>query len=255
MKKLHRYIHFTIFLLLSCSALLGSNIQENEFGVDLPIGIKAKNIIQLIAPKVDPNLVTLVGMKKWPHKENTYLAIICLSRSKEDFSDDTSYCSQKQCCNSGYSGTEESERPKIVYLSMLEFKDTLKLIASYPSPLNVRTTWKDSNIESPDGDKNSYLSPGSYDKFDFANYKISDTQTAFGIRVGWRTMYSGGGGYFSALLLFKVDGNKIVNILSEPMAESGIAGSGPENKNSYNSRFKKCGIFRLESISSHPTFV
>ena len=28
-----------------------------------------------------------------------------------------------------------------------------------------------------------------------------------------------------------------------------------EIKTSANSRFKKCGIFRLESISSHPTFV
>jgi hypothetical protein len=26
-------------------------------------------------------------------------------------------------------------------------------------------------------------------------------------------------------------------------------------KTADNSRFKKCGIFRLESISSHPTFV
>jgi hypothetical protein len=161
-------------------------------------------------------------MKKWPYKENTYLVIICVSRDKGNYSNDSLFADGKQCCNAGYGGVNESRNPKIVYLSLIEYVDKLKLIGSYPGALDIKTSWKYSNIEPPDQDT-SYLNPGNYDRFDFANYKVSDNQVAFGIRVGWRTMYSGGGGYFTALLLFIVQGDKIVNILSEPTDEDGMS--------------------------------
>jgi hypothetical protein len=54
-------------------------------------------------------------------------------------------------------------------------------------------------------------------EFDFAQYKINNTQTAFGLRLGWGESYSGGNAYFESLALFMIDKDRIVNILSEPM--------------------------------------
>lgn len=223
MKRLTRYLLFQIFFVMFNYSLFAICGPENGFGTELPEGVKPGDVIQLIAPDIDTSLVTLVGMKKWPHKENTYIAIICVSTSKEDYSTDSVFSDGKQCCNAGYGGVNESENPKIVYLSMIEFTDSLKLVASYNGPLDIVTSWKYSNIEAPDFNTDSYLNPGNYDEFDFAKYKISDNQVAFGIRVGWQTMYSGGGGYFGALLLFKVQGTEIVNILSEPIDEEGMS--------------------------------
>ncbi len=223
-KRLHRLLGLQIILLLSVSRLTAQSGPEKGFGTDLPSGVKAIDIISLVAPDVDTSLVTLIGMKKWPYKQNTYLAIVCVSRSSKDYSADTLFSDGKQCCNAGYGGTNESENPKIVYLSMIEYVDKLKLTAAYPGPLDIKTSWRYSNIESPEQDSTSNLNPGNYDCFDFANYKVSDSETAFGIRVGWRTMYSGGGGYFKALMLFIVQGDKIINILSEPTDEEGMSG-------------------------------
>jgi hypothetical protein len=223
MKRLHGLLALQIFFILSISQLLAQSEPDKGFGTELPLGVKPIDVIRLIAPYIDKSLVTLIGMKKWPYKENTYMAIICVSRSKSDYSTDSAYSNGKQCCRAGYGGSNESENPKIVYLSMIEFIDRLNLIASYPVPLNIRTSWIHSNIMSPDHDSTSNLNPGIYDRFDFANFKVSDNQVAFGIRVGWRTMYSGGGGYFSALMLFIVQGDKIVNILSEPTDEDGMS--------------------------------
>ncbi|PZO43233.1 MAG: hypothetical protein DCF19_04570 [Pseudanabaena frigida] len=65
---------------------------------------------------------------------------------------------------------------------------------------------------------NSNLLPsGKYEHFDFAPFKISDTQIAFGLRVTHSESYSGGYGYFEDLALFIVDSNRIINIFSEPM--------------------------------------
>ena len=223
MNRLLRLSALQLFFILSISPLLAQSEPDKGFGPELPLGVKPSDVIQLIAPNIDTSLVTLIGMKKWPYKENTYLAIICVSRSKKDYSTDSLFSDGKQCCNAGYGGVNESENPKIVYLSMVEYTDKLKLIALYPGPLDVKISWRHSNIGTPDQDSTSYFNPGNYDRFDFANYKVSDNQVAFGIRVGWRTMYSGGGGYFSALMLFIVQGDKIVNILSEPTDEDGMS--------------------------------
>ena len=223
MKDLIRFIlNLSIFLIFLPNLLLYG--QDNDFGTEIPLGVRANDILQLVAPNCDTSLVTLIGMKKWRYKSDTYLAIVCVSRSKDDFSTESLFCHVKQCCNAGYGRVNESEHPKVVYLSMIENKERLRLIASYTGPLDIKTSWEYSNIESPDRFGETYLNPGNYDKFDFANYKVSDNDIAFGIRVGWRTMYSGGGGYYSALMLFIVKGGKIINILSEPTDEEGMSG-------------------------------
>ena len=226
--------------LLLVGFLIGFSFEEalgqaKAFGTELPVGVESQAIIKLMTPDIDPSLVTLVGMKKWPHRPNTYLAIVCAARSRADFSNDSLYAGGVPCCNAGYGGVQESETPKLVYLSMLEYTDDLKLIASYPGMLDVKTCWKHSNMEAPNYESEDFLNPGSYDRFDFAKYKISDDQIAFGIRVGWRNMYAGGGGYFQALMLFMVQGSTIVNVLSEPISEEGMS-SGEWNADGTRSK-------------------
>jgi hypothetical protein len=198
----------------------------DNLGVFLPEGVTSEKLIKLIAPpNTDFSLVTLVGMKKWPYKKDTYAAIACFSPDKREFKTDTSFSSSKLCCNSGYGGFEEARTPKKVYLALVEYTDELKVIAKYNGPLDVKTCWENSNIDNDNINKTDSIYPGSYDRFDFAKYKVSDDKIGFGIRVSWQVMYAGGGGYFQALMLFIVNNDKIINILSEPMGESGISGT------------------------------
>ena len=69
-----------------------------------------------------------------------------------------------------------------------------------------------------DGDsKEINLIPEEYMRFDFAPFKLTDTDTTMGLRVGWNEGYAGGTGYFEALALFKIDGTRLINVISEPI--------------------------------------
>lgn len=70
-------------------------------------------------------------------------------------------------------------------------------------------------------------------RFDFARYKISVTATAFGLRVSWYSMTSGGGVDFTGLMLFTAENRTITSVFSEPMGEEGISGTSPETKSSW----------------------
>jgi hypothetical protein len=223
----------SLFVFILCQNGISSEIQENGFGILLPKGVTSKEIIDLISPRTDASLATLVGMKKWPYRRNAYIAIVCLAPDRKEYETDTSYSNGRPCCHAGYGGFNASKNPSTVFIGMIEYQKELKLVALHDGPLAVYTNWENSNIEPSDIEKTDSVYPGIYDKFDFANYKVSDNQTAFGIRVAWRVMYAGGGGLFYGLMLFVVKENKIINIFSEPIEESGLSGSGPEDKSSW----------------------
>ncbi len=58
--------------------------------------------------------------------------------------------------------------------------------------------------------------PEEYVRFDFAPFKLTDTDTATGLHFGWNDGHAGGTGYFEALALFKIDDTRLINVLSEP---------------------------------------
>jgi len=195
--------------------------KDYDFGTSIPEGLASKEIISLLAPKADPSLTTLIGFKKWPYLQNSYMAIVCLSSNRKEYESDTLYTNGMPCCKGGYGdGSESGYNPKEVYLAMVEYsqndKTKLKLVASYGKPLDVYTNWRNSQLDAPMYAENDSLLPYEYQGFDFAKYKVSDNEIAFGIRVNWREMYAGGGADFQAIMLFVVNGNKIINILSEP---------------------------------------
>ena len=209
-----------VIALLGEARLFASENGENGFGIALPEGVTSHEIMRLVAPGADSTLATLVGMKKWPYRQNTYIAIVCCAPDREEFKTDTAY--GRNCCNAGYGGFNESANPSQVYLGMVELREKPVLVAASRGPLKVLTSWENSNIESEVG-KGDSVSPGIYDLFDFAKYKVSDSQIAFGMRVGWRVMYAGGGGMFYGLMLFMARRGEIVNIFSEPIGEEGMS--------------------------------
>ena len=199
------------------------------FGSTLPAGWTAKTVAQLVAPGKDAALATLVGVKPWPHRSNTFVAIVCLAANKVDHDNDLKFNDGKPTCAATIGGGKEgSDTPKQVHLAMLEYQpgDTApKLVASYGKALDVTTSWTSSGMQAPESAENKPILPGDYLRFDLAPFKISATETAFGIRVGWSQSYSGGGAEYQALMLFAQDGSRLVNILSEPIYYSeNIAG-------------------------------
>jgi hypothetical protein len=178
-------------------------------------------------------LATLIGLQKWPQKEDTYVGIVCLAPDKKSRANDLDYCQGTGCCRAGYGGFNEAKEPRRVFIGVVEYKDRLKLVASSGGPLSVLTNWQQSNIDPNDDVNADGVYPGIYKGFDFAPYKVANDQIAFGIRVGWQVMYGGGGGMYDALMLFLVRGDKIVNVLSEPIGESGMSGGAAEEKRTW----------------------
>ena len=188
------------------------------FGTSLPPGLGAKSIVQLVAPGKDSSLATLVGMKAWPYRTDAYIAIVCFAKDKAEYEAAKRYNAGRPSCHG----------PAEVHLAMLEYgtKDAApKLIAGYGRPLDITTSWQYSKLEGPFAAECRAIVPVEYSRFDFAPFKISSTATAFGMRVGWDEGYAGGGADFQALLLFALDGARLVNVLSEPIYYSkNIAG-------------------------------
>jgi hypothetical protein len=202
-------------------------LQSDEFGTNLPAGLEARKIADLLAPGRDGSLATLIGAKQWPYHPGWYVAIACFAQSKAEHDSDLRYKNNKPSCSKYYDGNGYYDKP--VYLGIIEYRPEEglpKLIASYGKPLDVRTSWKYSFLPGPQGkfdvpdSGESDLLPEDYVRFDFAPYKLNASETAFGLRLAWNDMYAGGGGRFEALSLFKLADGKLINILSEPVSFS-----------------------------------
>ncbi|MEY3880588.1 MAG: hypothetical protein RIQ94_1384 [Pseudomonadota bacterium] len=205
---------------------MSGTAKPDGFGALLPTGLTAKEIVALIAPTEDLGLATLVGAKAWPYRPNSFVAIACFAKTKAVFDSDKDY-NKEPACKRDYDPNQKNGIQYVdqsVYLGVLEYKaDAIKpaLIASYGKPLDIKTSWKSSQLEGPSQDVDEgdeiNLMPEEYMRLDFALFKLTDTDTAIGLRLGWNEGYAGGSGYFEALSLFKIDGTQLINILSEPI--------------------------------------
>jgi hypothetical protein len=206
------------------------------FGTTLPSGVSAKEIVQLIAPDEDHALATLVGMKAWPHAANTYIAIACIASSREKYERDMQDSGGKPTCQASREKSSQSYQPKSVYLAVLEYQSngmTPKVIASYGKPLDIKINWRNSNLDAP----SIAHSIEKYTRFDFSPFKTAVNETAFGIRIGWTGKDPEENpeedADYQALMLFTQSGNKIINILSEPIYYSNNAAEHGSDRTTY----------------------
>jgi len=205
---------------------MSGTAKPDGFGILLPARLTAKEIVALIAPGEDAGLATLVGAKAWPYRPNSFVAIACFAKTKAVF-DSGKEVSKEPTCKKDYDPSQNNGEQYVdqaVYLGVLEYKaDAIKpaLIASYGKPLDIKTSWKSSKLEGPSQDVDEgeeiNVMPEEYRRFDFAPFKLTDTDTAIGLRFGWNEGYAGGTGYFEALALFKIDGTRLINVLAEPI--------------------------------------
>jgi hypothetical protein len=202
--------------------------RPDGLGTSLPPGFTAHAVARALAPGEKSSLATLVGVKLWPHRSNTYIALACFAGSQKEFDSDNRYV-KGPSCRKYYDPSKDDEGmyvDKSVYLGVFEYQagdQKPRLVANYGKRLDVKTSWKSSKLAGPQGkfgtpgSDESALMPEDYLKFDLAAYKITGSDTAIGLRVGWNDSYAGGTGFFEALHLFKIDGDKLINILSEPV--------------------------------------
>ncbi|TYQ30073.1 hypothetical protein [Pseudanabaena sp. UWO310] len=198
----------------------------DDLGTNLSLGLTSKDIARMIAPHEDAELAIAVSTKAFPHRLNSYIVIACFARTKSEYNR-VKAVTRRTCRKKDYG------RDDVVYLGLIEYdpiKSKSNLIAkSLENQINWDfTTYK--QFRSLDRLNIDHLPRGDYEHFDFAPFKISDAQTAFGLRVTHSEIYSGGHGYFEDLALFIVDNNRIVNIFSEPMYfNKNIAGAWNKN--------------------------
>ncbi len=185
---------------------MGGTSRPRGFG-ELPAGLDAPGFVRGIAPEEDPVLVVFTGAKAWGG-DGLFLGAACFALNAgnaEEAKGDTS-------CTEGK-----------LYLGVFRLREGApEFTARTAGPLNAGVSWSNSELEAPQaadetlGGEHEAL-PRLYTKFDTAPYRLAPGVMAFGVRAGFRESYSGGGAYFEALQLFVMKGDRIVNILSEPM--------------------------------------
>ncbi len=192
--------------------------QRNKLGTQLPSGLTAQSIVNLIAPTQKAAWASLVGAKAWPYRSNSYVAIVCMAPNKAAFDEDRKQHQDQPACGVNKQGKFD----KRVYLGLIEYKGAApRLIASSGKPLALKIGWQASNLAYPHNqaqDKTpAELAPEEYLSFDFAAYKITARDTAIGLRVGWQDEDATGLAIYEALALFAINGDKLENIFAEPM--------------------------------------
>ncbi|NHZ39440.1 hypothetical protein [Massilia aquatica] len=211
------------------SAGVKSQVQKKAdgFGTVLPAGLTANQLIALVAPGRDPSFAMLVGAKAWPYRANSFVVIACFSRDRKDAERSRTSSTGPSCDTISPSYDTPASVDPMVYLGVVEYRaggGAPTLVASYGRPYDIKTSWALRHVDGPREDddapeaRKNGLMPEQYRRFDFAPYKITPTETAIGLRLGWSEGYAGGGADFEALALLRIDGDKLVTILSEPVA-------------------------------------
>ncbi len=199
--------------------------KADGFGTVLPAGLTANQLVALVAPGRDAAFAMLVGAKAWPYRANTFVVIACFGRDQTDPEPPRRSSTEPSCDSMSPSHDTPASFDPVVYLGVVEYRagsGAPTLVASYGKPYDIKTSWTSRHVDGPrdqdDADKNrDGLMPQQYRRFDFAPYKITPTETAIGLRLGWFDGYAGGGAEFEALALLRIDGDKLVTILSEPV--------------------------------------
>ena len=218
--------------------------RQDGFGTVLPSGVTAEDVVHLMLPEANASLATLVGMKRWPYRKDIYVAFVCIAPSQliKDRvikgNNGHPFCSPQETetvPDPDKPGRRKAKGDHLMAIGMLRFdaQEHLSLASTVISwsginagPLSA--SWEHSNLAGPPGDVPDSMEdeknkgderdyPGEFYRLDFANYAITNDNTAFGFRSGINIGYSGGGANYQILTLFAViDGNLRV-IFSEPI--------------------------------------
>jgi len=154
-------------------------------GVPPPPALPAARIAALLVPATDTAPRRLVGAKPWPGHPGQFVAIVCTGG-------DTPYSdtpNAPRCVQA-----ESSDEPKLhVYLGVIAAGPGAapRLIAG-GGPIRAAVDWSLSDLPEPVAaqDAPGPVPPTKIDHFDLADYRIAPGQTAFGLRVAWRDMYT-----------------------------------------------------------------
>ena len=99
----------------------------------------------------------------------------------------------------------------------------LKLLARTETPFAPSSDWSRME-EGPAGfdSDGPVVQETEILRFDLAPYRLRADEVAIGLRTATNEGYSGGGATFESLHLFRVQGSRLVEVLSHPMAWSKI---------------------------------
>jgi hypothetical protein len=215
-------------------------LKIDKLGTNLPPGLTARDIVRLVAPHENLARALVVGAKAFPYRSNSYVVIACFARSENEYKQAIEFhdrsCQKKTYNrnNTIYLGLIEynpsESKPKLIaktsdleagwnFITPKQFRAASDAKRDFPLYPESKMNWSSliSKLLRSVNHKSILPPYGEYKELDLAPFKISDTQTAFGLRIGHYQGYAGGGGYFEVLALFAVDNNRIVNIFAEPM--------------------------------------
>lgn len=191
--------------------------QPDGFGAHLPQGFTKELLLAQLAPGQDPNRLTLAGARPWPQQPQSYVAIVCMAatpaQAKAELHYDANSCS----------GDDDSHHDVWFGVYTRDAQGAPRLVARTEAPVDTPVDWSDTDIDAPQSIGNDPKTgraegmPQSWLRFDFAAYRLHDTNYAFGVRTGWSEGYAGGGASFEALYLFQVNGAKLRAVFAQPM--------------------------------------
>ena len=182
------------------------------FGTNLPAFFPRDTLLHSIADSSTQNLITLLGVKPWPHHADTFLASACFAPNARAIADEPP---SKPYCTS-------LESPPAIQLSLYTYNRVAKKTLRKTSfgPATLKFSWIASNLPSPNDlieHRSDSIAPQTDYSLDVAPFQIGLGHSAFGIRTLWQNATAGGGTEFIGLALFTPIGNALVPIFSEPL--------------------------------------
>jgi hypothetical protein len=195
-----------------------SGVAADGFGSKLPPGFTPAMLVAQLASGADAEQLVLAGAKPWPQRRGSFVAMACLADTPASAQQQRRSSSPSPSCDQA----NDAKHPNKLYLGVFDAvgSDGVTLVARTPGPVDTQVDWSHTDLDMPqslDTDNGGKGMPDSWQRFDLAAYKLSDTDTAFGVRAGWSEGYAGGGASFEALYLFQIDGENLRVIFAQPM--------------------------------------
>ncbi len=226
----------------------------------LPEGLTEKEVATLIDPEQNISFLVHVDAIPWKSQSDTYVVLACFATTKEIYTaisanHENDFANAEMPFGSKCSGHGDFIR---TYLGVVKYKQhEIKptLVASYGKPLHLTINPMSTNLEkvaaeAPYTDLSNYFGNKTnlYDLVDTDPINITDTEAAISLRFGWvqSTQDNLVDATFGGRALFKIDGNKLVNIFSELMEVS------KENK-SQRQKYSIKSVKNNLSILQHKT--
>ena len=199
------------------------------FGVRLPEGVAAEQVVHVLLPDADAALATRVGLKPMPRVAHTSIAIVCLAPSETARAQALRHDRGQGSCDPWSQGQARIALGVVeVDPATRQLRRLASLDWSGPDNSPLRVTWEHSQLFGPLGinhwddaesvvAKGESWAPDHLHRFDLAPFEVADGVMAFGLRSGLQEGYSGGGASFQVLTLFAVLDGTLRPLLSQPI--------------------------------------